>query len=185
MPNLSWGVVLGGEPYNIELNHVWFSGKPVIRVNSVTVYEAINSVNKIKSEHPFQIGTYPCKIVVTMRLGITYDLYIDEKLEATEKFSQWQIFKTMPLWVWPFYVILAYMNLIGLNAASRVTKSNVSVLSIVIFVAYFGFLIAIWAYSSDQNRSVWIRILLCIALCIAYLIFILFSGCSCIGLSRL
>jgi hypothetical protein len=183
MPIISWSANLDGQPYTINLDHGMFSGKRIIQVNGINVHRASKFFDVGTSEHPFQIGTHNGKITIhTIGWDITYKLYVDEMLQETQKFTQWQIFKTIPVWLWLFVVILAFISISAWDAAYRITGRLLTPFSIIVAIAYVGFFIGMWIVSSERKRSLWLRVLLCITLTLAYGIFIVFSGCVCVGL---
>jgi len=104
-----WEIPLNGKPVNIEVDHNYFSGKRVIRVNQNIAYEGTKFLD-FGSEHSFQVGDTLFQVKIkTSNWPVKYELLINGR-------SQGEQFVPIPRWAWLYLLpVIIFIPLSGGN----------------------------------------------------------------------
>lgn len=162
MAKKEWIFELEDGQHTVELEHSYFSGKRVIRVDG----NLLESSTKVQhalidtgSEHKFNIGTHPCVVTISSN-GITfkYDLIIDGRSVTTGQPAAAS--QPLPGWSWAFIIACGLIPVVALGGAIP------AVLGI-------GGAFACTAIARNKSKSTGTRIALCVG--VTVLVWILFG----------
>jgi hypothetical protein len=159
MANKVWAVKLEDGRHTVELEHGYFSGKRIIRVDGEQL-ESTTSIIDFGGEHSFQIGNHTGIVHIrTNGLTYNYDLSIDGRSIGTGK----EVSASGPLhaWVWIFVAGCGLIPLVSLGGALPAAIG-------------FGGAAGCYAIGKDDSKEVATRVMLCAG--VTVLCWVLFVG---------
>lgn len=150
MANKVWTINLEDGQHTVELEHGYFSGKRLIRIDGRPLAhpaKATRSTIDFGSEHPFRIGNhYGVVHIRTNGLTFNYDLSVDGRSVATgEKVSE---SGPVPAWAWIFVVACGVIPIVSLGGALPAAIG-------------FGGAAGCYAIAKDGPQQALTRVLLC------------------------
>ncbi len=180
MPHFTWTVELDQQPYTVEFEYGYWSGKRLVYVNGQLVHKSSKFVNVGRGEYPFQIGAHTSRISIhtDKKQGFLFTLYVDDTPPETQILSSQQLLKML------FPILSLILLIIILDGAvalvwSVLTGTIFNTRSLLMFAVFVVFAAAIWFVAGRKNFSKWLRIAICIALTLVNVVIALSIGITC------
>lgn len=177
----TWTGTLDDQPYTVELEYGYWSGRRVVYLNGERVHKSRKFVNVGTGEYPFQIGAHPCRVSLKTdkKRGFMFTLYIEEEPQETHILSMGQLYSML----FPLHVLSIIPPFIVDGAVALVwiyftrTPFNTRSLSMIPLFAVSA--AAIWFAAKRIKRSQWLRIGVCLAIVLVNIVIALSVALNC------